>query len=78
MNFSGVVDNIIKIVAIIFILIAFILVNIRVNAFIKNQAIDGCAQAYRYESTLSNGAIVSYPMTELYEKCLEQKGVSVK
>ena len=32
-----------------------------------------CAQTYRYEETLSNGAIVSYPMEKEYKDCVTSK-----
>lgn len=32
-----------------------------------------CAQTYRYEETLSNGATVSYPMEKEYKDCVASK-----
>ena len=40
-----------------------------------NEKIDfNCAQTYRYEETLPNGAIVSYPMEKEYKDCVTAKG----
>lgn len=79
MNLTNIGDKIVKIIGFILLFIAFILVLLRADNLIRNQAIDGCAQAYRYEQPINNGnANVSYPMTELYERCLEQKGITLK
>jgi hypothetical protein len=32
-----------------------------------------CAQTYRYQETLKNGATVSYPMEKEYKDCLTSK-----
>lgn len=46
------------------------------NTYIKNQAIDGCAQSYRYSAVLQNdNATVTYPMTVQYKQCLKDKGI---
>lgn len=40
-----------------------------------NEQIDfNCAQTYRYQETLENGAIVSYPMEKEYKDCVTSKG----
>lgn len=39
-----------------------------------NEQMDfNCAQTYRYEETLPNGAIVSYPMEKEYKDCVTSK-----
>lgn len=46
--------------------------GIRVGEF--NEQMDfNCAQTYRYEETLPNGAIVSYPMEKEYKDCVTSK-----
>lgn len=41
---------------------------------IENEARYQCALSSRYE-TKSGDALVSYPVTELYEKCLKEKNL---
>ena len=42
---------------------------------IANEARYQCTQSSRYEVTQKDGAIVWYPVEELYQKCLKEKGV---
>jgi len=40
----------------------------------ENEARFQCAQSSKYEVT-DGDAIVSYPVAQLYEKCLKEKGI---
>ncbi len=43
---------------------------------VKNEARFACAQSSRYQTTdKSTGATVWYPVQDLYEKCLREKGL---
>lgn len=69
-------SNMFKIINSILILIAIVSFAFLANTFIRNQAIDGCAQNYRYSVVLSDqNANVTYPMAELYKQCLKDKGI---
>jgi len=43
--------------------------------YLSNEASYQCAQSYRFTLTKADGTSVSYPMTELYQKCLSEKKV---
>lgn len=42
---------------------------------IMNEARFQCAQSSKYSVNQTNGVAVWYPVEELYNKCLEEKGV---
>lgn len=69
-------NPIFKVIDYVLIVAAIVVFAILANTYIRNQAIDGCAQSYRYSQSLTNGnANVEYPMTELYKQCLKDKGI---
>jgi len=41
---------------------------------IENEAKFTCTQSSRYQTTDPSGAIVWYPVEEMYQKCLKEKG----
>lgn len=43
---------------------------------IRNEAMYQCAMSSKYEVTDAGGATVSYPVEELYNKCLSAKNVN--
>jgi hypothetical protein len=46
------------------------------NTYVRNQAIDGCAKSSSYtQSLVDQNASVTYPVTDMYEKCLQEKGI---
>jgi hypothetical protein len=42
---------------------------------IENEARFQCAESSRYQVTDASGAIVWYPVNDLYIKCLNEKGI---
>lgn len=46
----------------------------RVDTYLKYKAIDDCGQISRYQ-TKDKNATVTYPITDMYESCLKDKGV---
>ncbi len=68
-------STVFKVIDYILIIVVVVAVFFLANNFIKNQAIDGCAQSYRYSATLANGSTVTYPMTTEYKECLKTKGI---
>lgn len=72
-------DNIFQkataLVIVVLIFIAFYLTLSRVDSFIRNQAIDECAKFGRQEQ-VTDGLKVSYPLADIYETCLERKGIN--
>lgn len=46
----------------------------RVDKYIKVKALNDCAQAYRYEAKIADGATVTYPLGDEYKNCLKEKG----
>lgn len=68
--------TIFKVIDYVLIVVAILAFAYFANTFIRNQAIDGCAQSYRYTQNLTRqNANVAYPMTELYKQCLKDKGI---
>lgn len=55
--------------------VAFYLALIRVDSLIRNHAIDECGKLGRQEQT-TNNLNVSYPLSDIYESCLERKGIN--
>lgn len=47
----------------------------RVDTYLKYKAIDDCGQVSRYQ-TKDKTATVTYPITDMYDSCLKDKGVS--
>ena len=41
---------------------------------VANEARSGCAQSSRYQVQESKDVLVWYPIEELYQKCLKEKG----
>lgn len=69
-------SNMFKIINSILIFVAIILFALLANTFIRNQAIDQCAKSSTYEKNLvSEDAKVTYPVIDIYEQCLKQKGI---
>ena len=64
-----------KVINYILIIVIAAAVFFLANNFIRNQAIEGCAQSYRYSETLASGSTVTYPMTTEYNECLKTKGI---
>lgn len=60
--------------AVILVFIAFYLVLMRVDNYLKYSAIDGCARSARFERREGNG-IISYPIDAFYKDCLAKKGI---
>lgn len=58
----------------ILLFVAFYLVLTRVDLFLKYKAMDDCAKISVYEST-GEGAKTSYPIPDVYNQCLKQKGL---
>ncbi|MBI2051842.1 hypothetical protein HYT33_03725 [Candidatus Roizmanbacteria bacterium] len=57
------------------ILVAVFLVLSRIDAFLRLKAFNDCALNSRYEKEFpKEGVRVSYPATELYRKCLKERG----
>ena len=47
------------------------------NTAEKNSAITECAKISKYEKKLeSDSAVVSYPILDVYKKCLHDKGIN--
>jgi hypothetical protein len=42
---------------------------------LKNEAGFQCAQSSRYQVTQKDGTVVWYPVEELYNKCIKEKGL---
>lgn len=54
---------------------AIVVASMQSGKYLKLKAMDDCARATRYEVTDKNtGAKASYPVTDLYEKCVTSKG----
>ncbi|HVT01068.1 MAG TPA: hypothetical protein VHE53_02420 [Patescibacteria group bacterium] len=72
-----VISTILGLVAIIFLAVLSYIGLVGLSTFktmVRNEATYQCATSSKYE-VKSNGATVSYPVTELYKKCLEDKGI---
>lgn len=60
---------------IIFLFVALFLTLNRVDRYMKQNAIDMCSKSSRYEAKVEDGkATASYPITDVYKKCLKDKG----
>lgn len=46
----------------------------RVDTYMKIKAMDDCAKSSRYEAQVQDGGKVSYPLSDMYESCLKDKG----
>ena len=69
-------EIIFKLINYIFIVTAFLMIFWLLNVFVRNHAIDGCAKNAQYTQQLPNeSASATYPITDLYNKCLEDKGI---
>ena len=69
-------SNVFKIIDYVLIIAIASLVFMLANTYVRNQAIDGCARAYVFTQTVADqNATVSYPMTQEYNKCLQEKGI---
>jgi len=65
-----------KLINYILLVTAFLMLFWLLNVFVKNHAIDGCAKYSSYTQQLPNeNASVTYPVTDMYNKCLEDKGI---
>lgn len=62
------------IVWLVFLGVALFLVLQRVDSFLKLKAIGDCGQSSNYQVKDQSGALVSYPVAGVYEKCLKEKG----
>ena len=62
------------ILAVSFAFFLFSLSNLK-RQEVQNKARFECAQSSSYQVTLENDAIVSYPVADLYAKCLGEKGL---
>ena len=61
--------------AIIFLFVALFLTLNRVDRYMKQTAIDTCSKTSRYEAKIDGGkATASYPIEDVYKKCLKDKG----
>lgn len=69
-------STIFKVINIILVAFAILVFGYLANTFLRNQAIDGCAKNSSYEKNLvSEDAKVTYPVIDIYEQCLKQKGI---
>ena len=65
-----------KLINYILLATAFLMLFWLLNIFVRNHAIDGCAKNVTYTHSLPNeNASVTYPIKDLYDKCLEDKGI---
>lgn len=63
------------ILVVIFLSVALFLSLRRVDTYLKLKAIDDCMQASSFEQTVEkDNTVVSYPVTDMYKKCLQDKG----
>lgn len=63
------------ILVVIFLSVALFLGLRRVDTYLKLKAMDDCMQASSFEQTVEkDNAVVSYPVTDMYKKCLQDKG----
>ncbi len=46
----------------------------KIDAFLKLKAMGDCGQSSQYQTKDTSGALVSYPVKDVYEKCLKEKG----
>lgn len=76
---SNIGSNLVRIIGYILFFAAFFLLLMRVDVFLKNQAIDECGRIATYERNIaSENAKVSYPVTDRFEDCLLKKGIVKK
>jgi len=68
------IQTVIKVIGYIVLFFAFYLVLMRVDTYLRQKAIDDCAKISRYE-TSEKTASFSYPVLDIYNKCLVDKGV---
>ncbi|MBI4097742.1 MAG: hypothetical protein HY426_01775 [Candidatus Levybacteria bacterium] len=65
-----------RVINYIFVAVVFALIFWQVSIFVRNQAIDGCAKNSSYVQEFpSDNAKATYPITDNYEQCLEDKGI---
>ena len=56
------------------VIVSFLLLS-RVDSYLKLKALGDCSMASKYETNAPDGTSkVSYPVEELYKKCLAEKG----
>ncbi len=67
-------DSIVKLIGIFAISAVAYLGFMRIDTFLRNQAVNECGHVARYEKTLEDKAKVIYPMTDIYQTCLKDKG----
>lgn len=47
----------------------------RIDKYMRIKAVDDCGRVARYERTVKEeGAVVTYPLTDMYQACLQDKG----
>lgn len=63
-----------KFIGYIILFVAFYFALTRVDTYLRYKAIDDCAKVSRYETSDKN-AKVSYPITDMYNTCLAEKGI---
>lgn len=69
-------NNVYRIINYIFVAVIFVLIFWQISIFIRNQAIDGCARNSSYvQEFINDNAKATYPITEHYDNCLEDKGI---
>ena len=67
--------SVVPIMAIIAAVIIVILALLRVDTYMKYQAINDCGKISTFEQSLSNAIKVSYPVQDIYNECLKKKGI---
>lgn len=68
-------QEIIKVIGFILLFVAFYMGLVRVDAYLKAQAINDCGKISKYERQ-GKGETASYPVLEVYNSCLKDKGIN--
>jgi hypothetical protein len=68
------IQEVVKLIGYILLFAISFLTLMRIDSYLHYKAIDECGKVSKYETTDKN-ARVSYPVIDIYEKCLKDKGI---
>ncbi|GIV44981.1 MAG: hypothetical protein KatS3mg035_2104 [Bacteroidia bacterium] len=62
-------------ITLLLLFVAFYLGLMRVDAYLRNRAVDECGKISKFEKKdTTQSAIISYPVADVYQDCLKRKG----
>ncbi len=57
--------------------ISFLFVLFHIDTYMKYKAINDCGSISKFEQALPNNIKVTYPVQDIYQDCLKEKGLSI-